>query len=359
MLLDDPSPLVRRALAEVFAGSEARRRRWCMRWPAISRTSPRRCCSVRRCCSTPIWSRRSRAARPQRQIAIAGARQLALLGFGGDRRGRLRRGLPDAAGERARPRSCRSRSTASCSASAIWPRSATSCRATTCRRRPGRRWWSSCRRRSPTSSPRANGSPRSAPAASPARPARRPPLRSPPSPQDGEVRPLIRHLRESGQLNAGLILRSLLSGNVDLFEEALAELAQVPLTRVAGIVHDRRGAGFRALYDKAGLPASTFPAFREALEAMREEGFMFEPGRRQPAQAPHHRAHADALRERSAGRDRAAADAAAPLRRRSRARRGAAVLRRAGGGWAARRRSGVASGRGLGLLQTRRPLHEL
>ena len=96
--------------------------------------------------------------------------------------------------------------------------------------------------------------------------------------QEGEVRPLICHLRESGQLNAGLILRSLLSGNVELFEEALADLAQLPLTRVIGIVHDRRGAGFRALYDKAGLPASTFPAFREALEAMREEGFMFEPG---------------------------------------------------------------------------------
>jgi uncharacterized protein (DUF2336 family) len=96
--------------------------------------------------------------------------------------------------------------------------------------------------------------------------------------QECEVRPLVRHLRESGQLNAGLILRSLLSGNVELFEEALADLAQVPLTRVVGIVHDRRGAGLRALYDKAGLPASTFPAFREALEAMREEGLMFEAG---------------------------------------------------------------------------------
>src|SRR6185312_7078914 len=40
----------------------------------------------------------------------------------------------------------------------------------------------------------------------------------------------------------------------------------------------RRSAGFRALYDKAGLPASTFPAFREALEAMREDGFLGEPG---------------------------------------------------------------------------------
>lgn len=95
---------------------------------------------------------------------------------------------------------------------------------------------------------------------------------------ENEVRPLIRHLRESGQLTAGLILRSLLCGNVELFEESLAELAQVPLSRVTGIVHDRRSAGLRALYDKAGLPASTFPAFREALDAMRDEGFVFEPG---------------------------------------------------------------------------------
>ncbi|MBX9847077.1 MAG: DUF2336 domain-containing protein [Xanthobacteraceae bacterium] len=95
---------------------------------------------------------------------------------------------------------------------------------------------------------------------------------------ESEVRPLIRHLCESRQLNAGLILRSLLSGNVEFFEEALAELAGVPLARVTGIVHDRRGASFRALYDKAGLPASTFLAFREALEAMREEGFGHEIG---------------------------------------------------------------------------------
>jgi len=94
---------------------------------------------------------------------------------------------------------------------------------------------------------------------------------------DGDVRPLIRHLRASGQLNAGLLLRALLSGNVGMFEEALAELADMPLQRVSGIVHGR-GAGFRALYDKAGLPASTLPAFREALEAMREEGFIAEPG---------------------------------------------------------------------------------
>jgi uncharacterized protein (DUF2336 family) len=95
---------------------------------------------------------------------------------------------------------------------------------------------------------------------------------------DAEVPSLIRHLRDSGQLTAGLILRALLCGNVALFEDALAELADVPLPRVVGIVHDRRGAGFRALYDKAGLPASTFAAFQEALEAMGEDGFISEPG---------------------------------------------------------------------------------
>ena len=95
---------------------------------------------------------------------------------------------------------------------------------------------------------------------------------------DSEIRPLIRHLRESGQLTAGLVLRALLSGNVDMFEEALAELSGLSLTRVSALVHDKSIAGFRALYDKAGLPASTYPAFREAVEAMREGGFVGDPG---------------------------------------------------------------------------------
>ena len=88
-----------------------------------------------------------------------------------------------------------------------------------------------------------------------------------------EIKPLVRHLRESGQLTAGLLLRALLCGNVDLLEHALAELAAMPLARVSALVHDRRTAGFRALYDKAGLPASAYLAFREALEALQEGGF--------------------------------------------------------------------------------------
>src|SRR5208282_2884516 len=93
-----------------------------------------------------------------------------------------------------------------------------------------------------------------------------------------EVRPLIRHLRVTGQLTAGLILRALLSGNVVLFEEALAELTEIPIARVSGLVHDRGSAGLRALFDKAGLPSSTYPAFQKAIEAMREGDLVSEPG---------------------------------------------------------------------------------
>jgi uncharacterized protein (DUF2336 family) len=93
-----------------------------------------------------------------------------------------------------------------------------------------------------------------------------------------ELPSLIRHLRESGQLNAGLVLRALLSGNIDLFEQALAELADLPIRRVSALLHDWRGSGFRALYERAGLPASTYAAFHEAVDAMREGGFVSEPG---------------------------------------------------------------------------------
>jgi uncharacterized protein (DUF2336 family) len=87
---------------------------------------------------------------------------------------------------------------------------------------------------------------------------------------DTDTRPLIRHLRASGQLTAGLVLRALLSGNVAMFEDVLAELSELPLTRVRALVHDRGTSGFRAIYEKAGMPASVYAAFREAISVVRD-----------------------------------------------------------------------------------------
>ncbi|MDI3468119.1 MAG: hypothetical protein OJF62_000182 [Pseudolabrys sp.] len=85
-----------------------------------------------------------------------------------------------------------------------------------------------------------------------------------------EVPALVSYLRSSGQLTAGLILRALLSGNTVLFEEALADLSGLPIDAVVNLIHDRTIAGFHALYRKAQLPDLAYPAFRAAVIALRE-----------------------------------------------------------------------------------------
>jgi uncharacterized protein (DUF2336 family) len=89
-----------------------------------------------------------------------------------------------------------------------------------------------------------------------------------------DMRGLVRHLRATGQLTAGLILRALLSGNLELFDHALVELSGLPRSRVSALVYDRGGASLNALLSRAGLPESTFQAFRVALEASHEFGFV-------------------------------------------------------------------------------------
>src|ERR1700687_857103 len=89
-----------------------------------------------------------------------------------------------------------------------------------------------------------------------------------------DMRDLVRHLRATGQLTAGLILRALLSGNLELFDAALAELSDLPQARVSALLHDRGGVSLQALLTRAGLPESTFAAFRAALEVSHETGFV-------------------------------------------------------------------------------------
>jgi Uncharacterised protein conserved in bacteria (DUF2336) len=54
----------------------------------------------------------------------------------------------------------------------------------------------------------------------------------------------------------------------------LAELSGLPQARVSALLHDRGGASLHALLRRAGLPESTFAAFRVALEASHETGFI-------------------------------------------------------------------------------------
>ena len=77
-------------------------------------------------------------------------------------------------------------------------------------------------------------------------------------------------VRAAGHLTPGLILRAVLCGRMAFVEAALADLADLPPARVAGLLHGDRRA-FAALYRRAGLPAPLEPAFAAALSAWREE----------------------------------------------------------------------------------------
>ncbi len=89
---------------------------------------------------------------------------------------------------------------------------------------------------------------------------------------NSEVAFLVQHLLASGQLTGGLILRALLAGNLQFFIEAFAQLSETEAKRVAAIVADRSNHGFRALYENVGLPKAAFRAFHAALDVIYESG---------------------------------------------------------------------------------------
>ncbi|ACL61942.1 DUF2336 domain-containing protein [Methylobacterium nodulans] len=95
-----------------------------------------------------------------------------------------------------------------------------------------------------------------------------------------DLRRLVTYLRRNGQLTAGLILRAMLSRRMAFTEAALADLSGLPVERVSGLLHESHGQGFAALYRRAGLPGPLEPAFAAAMSAWREEasGFTEESG---------------------------------------------------------------------------------
>ena len=82
----------------------------------------------------------------------------------------------------------------------------------------------------------------------------------------GDVKGFAAHLNERGRLNASLLLRALAHGHMAFFEHGVAELAGVPHHRTWLMIHDAGPLGLRAIYDRAGLPARLFAAFRAGVD---------------------------------------------------------------------------------------------
>lgn len=81
-----------------------------------------------------------------------------------------------------------------------------------------------------------------------------------------DVRAFVLHLKASKRLSSSLLLRALVQGHMTFFEWAVSELSGVPHHRTWLMIHDAGPLGLKAIYERAGLPARLFPAFRAAVD---------------------------------------------------------------------------------------------
>ncbi|WP_428029746.1 DUF2336 domain-containing protein [Ancylobacter sp.] len=89
-----------------------------------------------------------------------------------------------------------------------------------------------------------------------------------------QSRALVEGLQARGELTSALVLRSLLSGQMRLFLEAVSVLSGIAVDHVAALAADRSGEAFRVLYARLGLPAGAFTAFRTALAVLQSEAYL-------------------------------------------------------------------------------------
>jgi uncharacterized protein (DUF2336 family) len=88
-----------------------------------------------------------------------------------------------------------------------------------------------------------------------------------------DVLKLVRQLKENGRLTPSLILRALCTGDLALFEAAVAVLANAPIVNCRTLIHDKGRLGLWSIYMRTGLPERLYPAFRVAVDVARETGY--------------------------------------------------------------------------------------
>jgi uncharacterized protein (DUF2336 family) len=88
-----------------------------------------------------------------------------------------------------------------------------------------------------------------------------------------DVKGFVVHLNQHQRLTASMLLRALAQGHMTFFEWAVAELSGVPHHRTWLMIHDAGPLGLKAIYERAGLPARLFPAFRAGVDAFHSMEF--------------------------------------------------------------------------------------
>ena len=80
-----------------------------------------------------------------------------------------------------------------------------------------------------------------------------------------DLQAFVLHLCETGAIRPKLLLCSLFTGSLDLFQTALALLTNESLTRIIALTHEPESSGFAALYNRAKLPSVFLNTFRSVL----------------------------------------------------------------------------------------------
>lgn len=81
---------------------------------------------------------------------------------------------------------------------------------------------------------------------------------------------LVQQLRETGQLTSGLLVRVVAFGKIDFFGAALVALSGQSEARIRSLLADGRDLALEALFRASGLSASTYPVLVTAIRLWRD-----------------------------------------------------------------------------------------
>lgn len=87
-----------------------------------------------------------------------------------------------------------------------------------------------------------------------------------------DMEAFVKHLHKQDRLTPSLLLRAATSGYMKFLEHAMAILAAVPHHRAWLLIHDAGDLGFRAIFERSGMPQRLYSAFRAAIDTYHAVG---------------------------------------------------------------------------------------
>ena len=99
--------------------------------------------------------------------------------------------------------------------------------------------------------------------------------------EDVDTEELVRQLHANGRLTPTLMVRALCMGDTLFFEAAMARIANIPMSNVFTLIHDKGDLGLRSLFNKCHMPMQLLDLCRAAIKVVEETNYDGLPNDRQ------------------------------------------------------------------------------